>query len=85
MSNNFVSIVTGFVVDDLGSIIGSARDFSLRYHIQTGCEAHIALCPMDYGTKAVPLELDQSTPSGAEIKNAWSYTYTPHTSSRRRI
>jgi hypothetical protein len=35
------------------------------------------------GVKRPGSEADDPPPSTAEVKNAWSYTYTPHTSSRR--
>jgi len=67
-------------LDDRGSISDRGRDFSLRHRIQTVSEA----LPGSYlrGTgdsfprrvKQAGREADQSLPSSAEVKNAWSYT-----------
>jgi hypothetical protein len=37
------------------------------------------------GVKWPGREADYSAPSSAEVKNAWSYTSTPNTSSWRRV
>jgi hypothetical protein len=43
--------------------------------VQTGFETHPALDPMVTGSK-----IDHSSPARAEVKNAWSYTFTPYAS-----
>jgi len=56
--------------------------FSLCHRAQTGSGAHPALYPMGAGgyfsgVKWTRREAEQSSPSSAEVKNAWSYTSTP--------
>jgi hypothetical protein len=56
--------------------------FSLRHDIQTGSGAHLTSYPMGTGgsfreAKRPGRETDQSPPSSAEVKQAWSYTSTP--------
>jgi hypothetical protein len=60
--------------------------FSLRRRVQTGSGNRPASYPMGTrgsyaGIKWPGREADHSSPSSAEVKNAWSYTSTPHTSS----
>jgi hypothetical protein len=60
-----------------------AENLSLHHrNIQTGSGTHPAPYPM--GTRVLSLrvkrpgrEADHSPPSSAEVKNAWSYTFTP--------
>jgi len=51
--------------------------FSLRLRFQTVAGAHPASCKMGNGGSFPEGEADHSFPSSAEVKNAWSYTYTP--------
>jgi hypothetical protein len=58
-----------------------AENFSLHHRIQTLCEAHPASYSMrNEGLlpegKVVGSEADHLPPSGAEVKNARSYTFT---------
>jgi hypothetical protein len=58
-----------------------AGNFSLHHRVQNGSGAHPASCPMDTrgsfrGVKLPGRESDHSSPSSAEVKNAWSYTST---------
>jgi hypothetical protein len=58
--------------------------FSLRHRVQTDSGAHPASCPMVTGLffpgiKRPRREAGHSHPSIAKVKNAWSYTATPHT------
>jgi hypothetical protein len=69
-------------VGDRGSISESGRDFSLRYCIQTGSGPHPASYRMGAGgsfpgVRRPGREADHSPPCSAEVKNAWSYTFTP--------
>jgi hypothetical protein len=59
-----------------------AGNFSLHHRDQNGCGAYPASYPVGTGTLSLGIkrpgrEADHSPPSGAEIKNAWSYTFTP--------
>jgi hypothetical protein len=61
---------------------GGAGNFSPHHCVQTGSGAHPASYPMGTrdsfpGVKRPEREADQSLPSSAEVKNAWSYTSTP--------
>jgi len=40
--NRSISIVTGYGMDNPGSIPGMDRDFSLRHYIHTGSKSHAA-------------------------------------------
>jgi hypothetical protein len=71
-----VSIVTGYGLDDRGSIPDSAINFSLCHRVQTGYGAHWAPYPMSTGGSFPWGEADNSPLSCAEVKNAWSYTFT---------
>jgi hypothetical protein len=76
-----ISQVTGYELDDLGQIPGTVRNIS-RHHVQTGSGAHLVSAG---GKGPLPLavkwpehqEYDHSPPSNAEVKNAWSYTSIP--------
>jgi hypothetical protein len=75
----------GYVLDDWGSRIrfpAGAGNFSLHHRVQNGSGTH----PVSYtvgtrgsfpGGKAAGALGWPLTPSSAEAKNAWSYTYTP--------
>jgi hypothetical protein len=59
-----------------------AGNFSLHHRVQTGSGAHPP--PIQWVSGALSLEVkrsgrkaDHSLPSSAEVKNAWSYTFTP--------
>jgi hypothetical protein len=59
-----------------------AGNFSLHHRVQNGSEAHSASSPLGPGTLSLGVkrpgrEADHSSPSSAEVKNAWSYTFTP--------
>jgi hypothetical protein len=60
-------------------------NFSLQHRVQAGSGAHPALYRMcisdSLEVKRTGREADHSPPSSAEVKNAWSYTSTPNTSS----
>jgi hypothetical protein len=81
----------GYGLDDRGSRVqlpAGAGNFSLHHLIQNGSGAHPASYAMgtrgfSLGLKQPGLEADHSPPSSAEVKNAWSYTSIPNTSSRR--
>jgi len=69
---------------DVG-VFPRSTDFSLLQNVQTGSTAHPATCSMDTGNfpgvTRMAIEVNHSPPSSAEVKNKWSYTYTPHISS----
>jgi hypothetical protein len=59
-----------------------AGNSSLHHRVQNGSGAHPASYPMGNGgsfpgVKRPESEADQSHPSSAEVKNAWSYNSTP--------
>jgi hypothetical protein len=59
-----------------------ARNFSFHHRVQTGSGAHPAYYAMDTrgsfpGVKLPGREAAHSPPSSAEVKSAWSYTFTP--------
>jgi hypothetical protein len=62
---------------------GSGWEFFLHHRVQTGSEAHSASYPMrtralsSVGVKRPGREADHSPPSNPEVKNAWTYTFTP--------
>jgi hypothetical protein len=63
---------------------------SLRHRVQTGSEAHPASYPVGIGVfspgiKRSGREADQSLPPSSKVKNAWTYTSTPPTSSRSGV
>jgi hypothetical protein len=73
-------------LDDRSSIPrrGSDGIFCLRHRVRSRSGAHPASYPMGTGeelssprVKWLGLEADQSSPSSAEVKNAWSYTSSP--------
>jgi hypothetical protein len=73
----------GCWLDDRGSILvrDNQRTLSLRQRVQTGSGAHPASYLMAAGSSSLRVkrsgrETDHSPPSGAEVKNAWSYTST---------
>jgi hypothetical protein len=73
----------------VGWIIGvpvaaGAGNFSPHHRVQTGSRAHPASYPLGIrgffpggGVKRPGSEADHSSPSTAEVRNAWSYTSTP--------
>jgi hypothetical protein len=64
-----------------GFTSGRGKNFSLRNRVQNGSGAHPVWYPM--GVLSPGGEDDYLPPSTAEVKNEWSYTSTPHTSSKR--
>jgi hypothetical protein len=63
-----------------------ARNYRLLEGVQTGSGAHPASYPMGTGAlspgvKRPSREAEHSSLFSAEVKNGWSYTSTPHTSS----
>jgi hypothetical protein len=74
----------GYWLDDRGSRIRfptGAGNFSLHHRFQNGSVAHPASYPMGtkgsfLGVKRPGCEADNSPPSNAEVKNAWSYNST---------
>jgi hypothetical protein len=61
-----------------------AENFSLHRRVQTGSGAHPSKSPiqcvpgaLSLGVKPSGREADHSSPSSAEVKNAWSYAFTP--------
>jgi hypothetical protein len=79
-----VDIALGYGLDDRGSGVrfpAGARNFSLHHRVQNGSEAHPASYPTGtrgsfLGVKRPGREADHSSPSSADVKNAWSYTST---------
>jgi hypothetical protein len=79
-----VGIALGYGLDDRGSrvrFLAGAGNFSLHHRVQNGSGAHPASYPMGTvgsfpGVKRPGREADHSSPSSAEVKNAWSYTST---------
>jgi hypothetical protein len=70
-------------MDDWDSIPGRGRQgiFSLHYCVQVSSSAHPAFCPwiqwaLSLVVKHLEYEVDQSPPSRAVVKIAWSYTST---------
>jgi hypothetical protein len=55
-----------------------AGNFSLHHRVQTGSGAHPASYPLVTRGSFPGGEADHSPPSSVEVKNAWSYTSTPH-------
>jgi hypothetical protein len=72
-------------MDDRGSRVrlpAETGNFSLHHRVQNGSGAQPAFYPMgtrDFlpGVKRPEREAEDSPPSGAEVKNVWSYTSTP--------
>jgi hypothetical protein len=59
-----------------------AEKFSLRHHVKIGSGAHPGSYPLGTGdsfpgVKWPGREAHHSPPSSAEVKNVWSYTFTP--------
>jgi len=54
----------------------SGQEFFLRHHARTVSGAHPASYPMVTVGTYPGAWSDQSPPSSAEVKNAWSYTST---------
>jgi len=52
-------------------------EFFLHHRVQTGSGAYPAPYPMGTRGSFPGREADHSPPCGAEVKNAWKYTYTP--------
>jgi len=80
-----VAVATGYGLDDRGCRVRfpvGTRNFSLHHRVQTGFATHqppIQWVPgsLFLGVKRPGSEAHHSPPSGAEVKNAWSYTSTP--------
>jgi hypothetical protein len=47
--DNSVSTMTGYGLDDRGSIIDRGKNFSLFHHVQIGTCAHLISCPINIG------------------------------------
>jgi len=82
----YFCITNGFLLwaRDVSSVLQII--FSIRHSVQTGSVAHTSsysLCTwgISLGIKRPGLEADHSPPSNVEVKNVWSYTSTPYTSS----
>jgi hypothetical protein len=75
----------GYGLDDRGVVVLSpvgGRNVSLLQNVYTGSRAHSASNTMGTeecfpGGERQGRETDHSTPSSAEIKNAWSYISNP--------
>jgi hypothetical protein len=73
------------IVSIRASVPGTSNDRNfvpLRHRVQTDSGAHQATYPRIQRASAARikrpgLESDHSHPSGAQVKNAWSYTSTP--------
>jgi hypothetical protein len=83
-SSGYLSgIALGYELDDRGvRVLAGAGNFSLHHRVQTGSGAHPPSYPMGTmgsfpGIKRQGRVADHSPPSSAEVKNAWSYTFTP--------
>jgi hypothetical protein len=60
---------------------GTVMDFfPLHHRFQIGSGANPASYPMGTGASCPGGKVDQSPPSSAEVKNAWSYTSIPQMS-----
>jgi hypothetical protein len=87
-----VGIATGYWLYDRNSrvrFLVRAGNFSLHHRVQNGTGAHPASYPMDTGgcfpgIKRPACQGNQSPPSSAEVKNAWSCTSTLHSTSSWR-
>jgi len=73
----------GYRLEDRGSVPSRVSDgkFSLRHRVQTGSGVRPTSYPMGnggsfHGGKATGREANHSSPSVAEVNNAWSYTPT---------
>jgi len=82
--NSSVSIDTILRPGGRDSVPDGLNDglFSPRYRVQTGSGAHPTSYPVatrgfSPGVKRPVRETDQSLPSGAEVKNAFSYISAP--------
>jgi hypothetical protein len=75
----------GYGLDDRDSRVrfpAGAGNFSLHQRVQNGSGTHPATYPRGTrgsfpGVKRLVREADHSPQSSAEVKNAWSYTFTP--------
>jgi hypothetical protein len=84
--NSSVGIVTGYVLDCLGSFPGGDETFCLFHSVHAGSGAHSVSYPMGTGDsfpgdKAAGHEADHSPPSSVEFKNGGAMPPLPHTSS----
>jgi hypothetical protein len=57
--NSSLNAVTGYRLDDGGSILSRGSNFSLRHSVQFGSGARRASCPM--GTQAFPPNVKAAT------------------------
>jgi hypothetical protein len=67
-------------LDDRGSRVrfpAEAGNFSLHHSVQNGSGTHPTFYPMGTEDSFPGGKADHSPPSSAEVKNAWSYTFTP--------
>jgi hypothetical protein len=84
-----VGIALGHGLDDWGSKVrfpAGAGNFSLHHRVQNGSAPsqpaiQLVLRAISLGVKRPGRKADNSHPSNAEVKNAWSYTSTPPMSS----
>jgi hypothetical protein len=83
-SGSSVSTITGYVLDDRGSIPSRCNEenFSLRHRVQTCSEAYPATYPNCAGGpspegKATAAWSWPLTSISVDVKNTWSYTSTP--------
>jgi len=65
-----------------GSILGVNKYVFIRHHVQTEFGSHTASYKLYSGDllprlKRLKRKVDHSSPSNAEVRNAWSYTSTP--------
>jgi hypothetical protein len=84
-SDSSVGIATGLQAGRSGFRVrfpAGARNLSLHHRVQTSSRAHSA--PIEWVPGALSLgvkrprgEAEHSPPSSAEVKNAWSYNFTP--------
>jgi hypothetical protein len=78
-----VGIATGYGLGDRCSEVGlpeEAENFSVFHRVQTGSGVHTAFCPMvtaGFFPRVKRRETENSSPSSAEVKNAWLYTSNP--------
>jgi hypothetical protein len=68
----------GYRLDDWGLIPGRGRDFFL-FAIMSRLALGLTQPSLHWvlGVKLLELEADHSSASSAEVKNTWSYTFTP--------
>jgi hypothetical protein len=63
-------------------VLEGAGIFALHHCIQTSSGTHPTSCPVGNGVSFLGIkqlwhETDHSPPSRAQVKNAWSYIFTP--------